>query len=157
MAIHKISSVLVILALSTSTYFAQQPKAPAQSMRPLPPVVVAQHDRIQRFLPPATKVKIAGMVPPFRDEVVKLPPTTDFQRLAEADVRKQFPRLTSAQSDVLVFSLMKQTFDSMSEIVETESLRIQMAMDRLSKFMTTLSNLEKKVSDTDQTVVQNIK
>jgi len=31
---------------------------------------------------------------------------------------------------------------------ETESLRLQMAMDRLSKMMSTLSNLLKKMSDT---------
>jgi hypothetical protein len=32
----------------------------------------------------------------------------------------------------------------MSELGEMESLRLQMAMDRLSKFMTTLSNMLKK-------------
>jgi hypothetical protein len=52
---------------------------------------------------------------------------------------------------------MKSDLDSMSEMGETESLRLQMAMDRLSKMMSTLSNLLKKASDTDQGIVQNIK
>jgi hypothetical protein len=51
----------------------------------------------------------------------------------------------------------KPSLDSMSEMGETESLRLQMAMDRLSKAMTTLSNLLKKVSDTASSIVQNLK
>jgi hypothetical protein len=42
----------------------------------------------------------------------------------------------------------KSDLDSMSELGEMESLRLQMAMDRMSKMMSTLSNLVKKVSDT---------
>lgn len=51
----------------------------------------------------------------------------------------------------------KANLDSMSEMGETESLRLQMAMDRLSKMMSTLSNLLKKVSDTAQSITQNLK
>ena len=47
--------------------------------------------------------------------------------------------------------------DSMSEMGETESLRLQMAMDRMSKLMSTLSNMLKKISDTQNNIVQNIK
>jgi len=42
------------------------------------------------------------------------------------------------------------------EMGEMESLRLQMAMDRLSKFMSTLSNLLKKESDTAASITQNI-
>jgi hypothetical protein len=51
----------------------------------------------------------------------------------------------------------KQQIDSMSELSETTSLRLQMAMDRLSKLMETLSNLEKKVSSTNDAILQNLK
>ena len=47
--------------------------------------------------------------------------------------------------------------DSMSEMGEMESLRLQMAMDRMSKMMSTLSNLLKKMSDTNSQIVQNMK
>jgi hypothetical protein len=47
--------------------------------------------------------------------------------------------------------------DALSELGEMESLRLQMAMDRLSKFIATLSNLLKKVADTEQALVGNIK
>ena len=51
----------------------------------------------------------------------------------------------------------KNDLDSLSEMGEMESLRLQMAMDRLSKLMSTLSNLLKKQSDTAQTITQNLK
>lgn len=52
---------------------------------------------------------------------------------------------------------IKCRLDSLSEMGEMESLRLQMAMDRLSKMMTTLSNVMKKISDTDQAITQNLK
>ena len=53
--------------------------------------------------------------------------------------------------------VVKDSLDSLSEMGEMESLRLQMAMDRMSKLMTTLSNLLKKISETSEAVVQNIK
>jgi SMC interacting uncharacterized protein involved in chromosome segregation len=52
---------------------------------------------------------------------------------------------------------IRHDLDSLSELGETESLRLQMAMDRLSKLMSTLSNLLKKISDTSSQIVQNLK
>lgn len=52
---------------------------------------------------------------------------------------------------------VKQDLDSLSELGEMESLRLQMAMDRQSKAMQTLSNLTKKISDTNSTISQNLK
>ncbi len=51
----------------------------------------------------------------------------------------------------------KNDIDSMSEMGEMESLRLQMSMDRLSKMMSTLSNLMKKMSDTASGITPNIK
>lgn len=51
----------------------------------------------------------------------------------------------------------RQALDALSEMGEMESLRLQMAMDRLSKLMSTLSNMLKKSSDTANAIVQNIK
>ena len=52
---------------------------------------------------------------------------------------------------------LKNDLDSMSELGEMESLRLQMVMDRLSKMMSTLSNILKKISDTTQAITQNLK
>ena len=43
------------------------------------------------------------------------------------------------------------------EMGEMESFRLQMAMDRLSKMMSTLSNLLKKIEDTADSLASNIK
>jgi putative addiction module CopG family antidote len=47
--------------------------------------------------------------------------------------------------------------DGMNEMSEMTSLRLQMMMDRRSKFMTILSNIMKKISITQETIVQNLK
>ena len=52
---------------------------------------------------------------------------------------------------------VKTKLDSLSEMGEMESMRLQMAMDRLSKLMSTLSNMLKKASETAQAITQNIK
>ena len=52
---------------------------------------------------------------------------------------------------------MNDDLGSVSEMGDEESLRLQTAMDRTSKLMTTLSNLLTKASDTAQAITQNIK
>jgi len=52
---------------------------------------------------------------------------------------------------------LKGKLDSMSEIGEMTSLRLQMAMERRAKFIATLSNMLKKISRTQDTLVQNLK
>jgi len=47
--------------------------------------------------------------------------------------------------------------DSLNELSEMTSLRLQMTMDRRSKFISTLSNIMKKESSTQDILVQNIK
>lgn len=64
--------------------------------------------------------------------------------------------VTKREIDLLA-GQMKSGTDSMSEMGEMESLRLQRSMDRLSKLMSTLSNLLKKASETAQGITQNIK
>ena len=51
----------------------------------------------------------------------------------------------------------KQNQDSLREMSETESLRLQMAMERKGQLESMISNVMKKVSDTSQTLTQNLK
>lgn len=60
-------------------------------------------------------------------------------------------QLKSIQGD------LKGKLDGMNEISEMASLRLQMMMDRRSKFISTLSNIMKKISTTQDTLVQNLK
>ena len=52
---------------------------------------------------------------------------------------------------------LRSQLDSMSEMSEMDSLRLQMVMDRLSKMMSALSNMLKKASDTDDAITNNMK
>ncbi|HYW48247.1 MAG TPA: hypothetical protein VE959_35615 [Bryobacteraceae bacterium] len=52
---------------------------------------------------------------------------------------------------------LKRGTDPSGDLTDEESVRLQMAMDRLSKMMATLSNMLKKISDTAQTITQNLK
>lgn len=68
---------------------------------------------------------------------------------------KDFYLTMETMSDVI--TSLRADIDSMSEMGEMESLRLQMAMDRLSKLMSTLSNILKKMSDTSESIVRNLK
>jgi hypothetical protein len=50
-----------------------------------------------------------------------------------------------------------EKLDSLGDLSQEQSMRLQMLMDRRSKFMTTLSNLMKKISDTAEGIVSNLK
>jgi hypothetical protein len=85
-------------------------------------------------------------------------------RFAALDKKYQAMAVAAAKADpadwqktAALHDGLQSDLDSMSELGETESLRLQMAMDRMSKMMTTLSNILKKISDTNQSIIQNIK
>lgn len=52
---------------------------------------------------------------------------------------------------------IKGKLDNLNEIAEMTSLRLQVTMDRRAKYLQTLSNIMKKASTTQETLVQNIK
>ena len=64
--------------------------------------------------------------------------------------------VSKADQDALIDKL-KNDLDSMSEMGEMESLRLQMAMDRMAKYESTISNLLKKISKTSDDIIQNLK
>jgi len=64
--------------------------------------------------------------------------------------------VSKADQDAMVEKLQSD-LDSMSEMGEMESLRLQSAMDRISKMNSTISNLLKKIHDTQQSIIQNLK
>lgn len=52
---------------------------------------------------------------------------------------------------------LKNDLESMNEMGEMESLRLQMAMDRMNKMYSTISNLFKKIDSTKSQIIQNLK
>ena len=58
---------------------------------------------------------------------------------------------------VAVQAKMQSLADSLSELGEMASLRLQMNMDRVSKQMSTLSNILKAIADTQKNLISNLK
>ena len=54
-------------------------------------------------------------------------------------------------------AVIASQLDSFSDMAEQMQLRLQMAMDRRSKFIEALSNLMKKQSDTASAIIGNLK
>lgn len=50
-----------------------------------------------------------------------------------------------------------QNLQSMNEVGDMTSMRLQMAVDRRSKFIRALTNIERKISNTSSAIVQNLK
>jgi hypothetical protein len=65
----------------------------------------------------------------------------------------------SDQRDVLTQVQAANTArrEGAAEMGEEGNLRMQLAMDRMSKMMTVLSNILKKTSDTSSSIIQNVK
>jgi len=91
------------------------------------------------------------------DAKSKLPGSRDPHGSLDVDAILQLMLTVYGVNLEAEFDAIRKDLDSMSELSETESLRLQMAMDRMSKMMSTLSNLMKKMSDTSSAIVQNLK
>jgi len=76
-------------------------------------------------------------------------------RLKPCDLHRG--KIESYEQLVMIQDGLKDQLDSLSEMSQMTSLRLQMAMDRRSKYTETLSNLMKKISATADTLVQNLK
>lgn len=66
------------------------------------------------------------------------------------------PPVTQAALDTLL-GPAKVDPGALADMSQMLSQRLQMTMDRISKLMATLSNVLKKISDTDSSIVQNLK
>ena len=84
-------------------------------------------------------------------EVTAAVRTEKEQLISFGNELKQFQLETNELDSILV------QLDSMNEMSEEMSLRLQMAMDKRSKFISTLSQIMKKISTTQDILVQNIK
>ena len=77
-------------------------------------------------------------------------------RADETDLDAVFQLVATLYVKQLQADLTRQ-LDSMSEMGQMEQLRLLMAMDRVTKLMSTLSNLLKKLADAAGQITQNLK
>jgi hypothetical protein len=112
--------------------------------------------------PPATAARTQPVkVAPIRSVSLQkaTSPVIRFEYVKAPTIRPLPPR----SSDISVSSLKslldekEDQLDGLNELSEMTTLRLQMTMDRRSKFISTLSQMMKKTSTTQDTLVQNIK
>jgi hypothetical protein len=86
--------------------------------------------------------------------------TEDVEKLnaQKARLRDLVERLAQDSDELagLLRSEYEDLFDT-GDLGELQSLRLQIALDRRSKLLQTLSNILKKLSDTDSAIIQNLK
>jgi len=133
----------------------------------------AVQDRSQKiaaFIHPKSKAKLDGAARALVRRLAIGSENQDPLPLAKQEVLNRFGRLSAEQLNLLSFFVMAEAskilsqpdqahekLSGMNEMSEMTSLRLQMTMDRRSKFISTLSNLMKKISTTQDTIVQNLK
>lgn len=147
--------------------------APAQQMQRNPDLeqaVATRAQSLQSALQPEVKTELDRLSHALQQRIASGTGQGDFYPLVRQDVRRTFPRLTEAQSNLLSFYVLaeitgrlalalekKRDPDGKNELSEMTSLRLQMVMDRESQLMATLSNILKKISSTQDDLVRNIK
>jgi len=132
--------------------------------------VVARKQRVESFLQPATKARLDQVIRKLLSCLASGSENVDLYAFVQTELQSSFPRLSIEQSNLFSFYVLAETarlltaqdelkgkLDSMNEMSEMTSLRLQMMMDRRSKFISTLSNIMKKISTTQDSLVQNIK
>ena len=130
----------------------------------------ARTRRLAALLQPEAKAKLDLATRALLAHLTADSENADLYAFAQQEVRSKFPQLSGEQSNLLSFYVLaevarilsnpdelKGKLDGMNEMSEMTSLRLQMTMDRRSKFISTLSNIMKKISTTQDTLVQNLK
>jgi hypothetical protein len=151
----------MILALMLAASDAPVSRQATRLPRPL-----AEGARPLAAIPPEARARetalLARITPDRRRFVNERAGKTVDAAVVRKDAIAAFPGSPPADIEAMVFLVMmnaaKQADDDLREIMgETNALRMQMAMDRRAKAMEALSTMMRKMSDTSNGIVENIK
>ena len=175
----KVLIPLIVMLSGVPTHAAVNAPAKMVSLQPVRPIqrnfslegeVFARSARIDAALQPQIKSKIELIARKLLDQFSRAKDEPDAYAIVQSEVHLVFPQLTPRQSELMSFHALAETArmitdrgnarqrpESMNELSDSTSLRLQMMMDQRSKFMSTLSNILKKISSTDESILQNMK
>jgi len=125
----------------------------------------ARSSSIEKYLSPRTKKELEAISHQLVKSLTMDKPDFDIGRFVAKEVNGKYRDLSTDQSNLLQLYVLayaaekisNKELEDLGELSEMTSLRLQMAMDRRSKFISTLSQLMKKVSTTQDMLIQNIK
>jgi len=180
----KTYAVLAVAVLVAAPAAAQRSRGPVPPPREIRHDVALERDvqqrahRIAAVLAPRIRQDLDAASRALVRRMADAGDTVNALTFARNAARRSARRLTPGQTDVLSFYVMAEAarqigtmaagrtgnmrggrgrFDEMGSLSDEMSLRLQMQMDRRSKFIETLSNMMKKDSTTEDILVQNIK
>lgn len=130
----------------------------------------ARTHRLKSLLQPGARAKLDLVTRRLLSHLASGSENVDLYALAQQEVRSKFAQISSEQSNLLSFYVLaevariltvpdelKGKLAGMNEMSQTDSLRLMMMVDRGSKFIETLSTIMKKISTTEDTLVQSLK
>ncbi|NTW81942.1 MAG: hypothetical protein HGB36_01035 [Chlorobiaceae bacterium] len=173
---HAIIFIILFAGFQASPSSADVPAAPAERVDQqdhdinLEQSVFRRKNRLGAILQPSARKKLDLAAKKLVSLLAKDPEHMDLYTVVRREIGKGFSNLSIDQGNLLVFYVLaesamlisgrenlKSGAESIGELSEMASLRLQIAMDRQSKFMRTLSNMMRKISTTQDAMVQNIK
>ena len=126
--------------------------------------------RLELLLQPEARDKLDLVTRGLLSHLASSPKNVDFYSLAQQGVRRKFAQVSNEQSNLFSFYVLAEVarilmlpnelnekLDGMGGMSSESSLRLQMTLDRRSKLISTLSNIMKKISNTQDALIQNIK
>jgi len=143
------------------------------------------YDRWTPLLSPSSKRKLVASASSIEKQLKDNPQNTDVVKLARDGVASQFPNLQGmAIEDAVMLMMMlvsqdaekdmqnmldemnktrrqkqavRDATDKLTDMSEETQLKLQMMMDRREKALEAISNMMKKMDDTQDSIIKNIK
>jgi hypothetical protein len=103
-----------------------------------------------------SNLNLEKLTPQQLAELNKLRQATDL-KVARIMAEEQTAIARICQPGLDANAIAQPRLDNLSELSEAESLRLQMLLDRRAKAMEALSNIMKKLHETSQTIIENMK
>jgi hypothetical protein len=131
---------------------------------------MARTQKLAALLQPEARAKLDLATRALLAHLASAPENADPFPMVQREVHSRFAHLSGEQSDLLSFYVLaeaariitvpdelKRSLDGANEMSEMTALRLQMDLDKMSKYISTLRNIMKKISATEDTLVQNIR
>ncbi len=169
-------AVMVLAAAPLRAQIGTQKHTPPQNVPPVNQNAgpdqksSSRLDRIGTMLQPEARIKCERVVKLISARAATGAGEADLVSAAQKELRGSFTRLTDTQCDLLTCYVLSKAGRTISprdtthaaprkktDLDERTAGNLQMQMDRKSKFNSTISNMLKKISDTQDALVGNIK
>ena len=135
-----------------------------QPVLQLEPTIVARASSIRSYLQPTAQTKLELVVVLLKKQIAAQAQPDSIAAMAQAEVTRQFGRMTSEQNDILTLAALtaaaegsQDQKDTLGELSAEVSLKLQVYQERRARYLEMLSNLMKKSSETSAAIVSNMK